>query len=329
MITRHQLLTWLMTATGLGPGIGDAFFVAKADSAHYYWLRDDLRLDPAHLFQSPELAYPSMIAGRNDVMLISPGAYDIDTELAWNKAHTHLIGLGGPNTWGDWSEPNVCIYSDNVATTAIINVTGANCIFKNATVQNYGANAACLHGFILDKYGCYFENMTFGGVMTSTNDATAGTSALNIMGDGMYPIFKNCRIGQDVWDEREANNTGQLLFGDTSGRPNGGLFKDCIFPTRSVTAAVASVSIPAAQAIGRGWVFDNCHFSNFYDGTTLLTQVFYTVTGTQPFAVSLRHCTAQGYTEWQTGDFNVVCADMPITATAGGLMKAPTGTVGN
>ena len=314
----------------LGLGTGDVKYVvaSKVSTNLYYEKLKSNGIKDTEIYTTVTSAYNATTGGQNDVVAVTPGAYLETEELAWSKANTHLVGLGGPNTGGDWSEPNVVIYTTGTAVASVITVTGANCQFYNCTVSNYGNNAACLTAFTLNTYGCYFANMTFQGHMTAGNDDTVAASSLAIGGAGMYPIFDNCTIGQDVWDEREGANSGVLRF-TSAGRPNKGLFRGCIFLSRSITAEVAMVAVPTNTFIGRGWVFDNCIFSNFYDGVTLLNQVFYTVTGTQQFTIQLHRCTAIGFTEWQTGDFSVVVADMPITGLGGGLMRQPTAAVGN
>jgi len=313
------VLQWLMATLGVGPGIGDVHFLVKVDSAYYSWLRDDLRVNPSKIHYSLAAGEDALVASRNDCLLVYPGAYDETAELAWDKANTHLMGLGGPNIGGDWSEPNVVLYSDETDCASVLTVTGANSQFHNFVVSNYGNDAACLTAATCNIYGTRWKNVAFQGVMTAGNDDTVAAASLYIGGAGMYPVFEDCVIGQDVWDAREGANSGMLRFTGIV-RPNGGIFKRCRFLSRSVTATAALVALPVNTCIGRGWVFEDCHFSNFYDGTTLLNQVFYTVTGTQQLTVQLKNCTMVGFSSWQDGTFNIVYGDMPIAEKSGGRM---------
>jgi len=319
------VLAWLMGTLGVGPGIGEVHFLVKVDSAYYSWLRDDMRVNPSLIHYSLADGEDALTAARNDCLLVYPGAYDEAAELAWDKANTHLIGLSGPNVYGDWSEPGVVLYSDETDCASVITVTGANSQFHNFVVSNYGANAACLTALTVNKYGCRFKNIGMQGNMTSEQNAVAAAASLYIAGAGMYPIFEDCIIGQDVWGERAAANSGVLRF-SSAGRPNVGLFKNCKFLSRSITATCAMVAVPTNTFIGRSWLFDNCHFSNFYDGSTNLNQVFYTVTGTQKKTIQLKNCSMVGFDSWQDGDFEVVFGDAPIADVAGGKMLEPSET---
>ena len=326
-----SLISWIMTTTGLGPGIGDIFFVASASSNYYYWLRDDLGLDPGHLFTDLTVAYNTTTASRNDCILIAPGSYDIDTEIAWSKAFTHLIGFGGPNcTQGDHYEPNVCIYTDSTSVASIVTLTGAYCQFHNVQFWQYGNNAACLTAFTLDKYGAYFKNVGFKGVATAGVDDVAAAASLYITGNGFYPVFEDCVIGQNEWDEREGANSGQLRFVGAAGAPSNGTFRRCRFLSVSNTATCAMVAVPAVDYVGRGWLMDNCFFFNESGTQTNLNQVFYMNTaGSDNIpCFTLNNCAASGFDEWQDGDNASVVATMPIVGLGGGLGREPTAATG-
>jgi len=317
-----------------GLGCGNIYYLvtAKATATNLYYKRlVENGVKGSDICTTLAAAYAKTTANQNDVIVVTPGAYLETAELAWSKGNTHLVGLGGPNTGGDWSEPGVVIYTTGVGVASVITVTGANCQFYNFTVSNYGANAACLTAFTLNKYGCYFKNVTFQGMMTTGPDATVAAAALYIDGDGMYPIFDCCTIGQNVWDTRTGALSGVLRFTNTAGTgPQNGKFRNCDFLSCSETATCAMVAIPINYAIGRGWKFDNCHFENFsVNWAVNLNQVFYDNCGTT-HSIMLHHCTAIGIDEWQDADQgnNYIGADMPIVGLGGGLARNPTAVVG-
>ena len=325
-----SLIQWIMTQTGLGPGIGELFYVAPEASAtsQFRTQLQTMGVKDESIYTLPSLAYADMVASRNDVMLVAPGAYAETAEIAWSKAFCHALGLGGNNSQaGDYSEASVAIYTATANVGSVLTVTGAYSQFHNMAVENNYSDADNLTAVTINTYGTSWKNVGFHGHMAATQNTTAAAASLYIAGGGMYPLIEDCQIGQDVWGTRSGANSGVMRFTGT-GRPNGATIRNCKFLSRSVTATCSIIAIPAATGIGRSWFFDNCHFSNFYDGTTTLTQVVYSVTGTQMWTIQLHNCSAVGYTEWQTGDFDVVASDMPITGTAGGLMKSPTGTVG-
>ena len=334
--TQEQYLRMIL-AQQLGiPMLGKIFYaVPSGSSSSLYeeWARTELDIPAELLFTgalAPAQAYEAASGDRNDVVCVFPGAYDINTELAWSKANTHLIGMGGPNSFGDWSEPNVVIYSDATDCASVITVTGANCQFLNFTAQNYGNNPACLTAFTLNKYGCRFRNVSFQGVMTAGNDDVVAAASLYIAANGMYPIFEKCVIGQNVWDVREGALSGMLRFTGTTVGPYGGEFRDCRFLSRSETATVAMVALPANKCIGGTWLFDNCSFENFsLDWAANLNQVFYDNCATT-HGILLKGCSAIGIDEWQDADAgnNYIGSTMPIVGLGGGLARNPTAVVG-
>jgi hypothetical protein len=316
----------------IGLGMGKLRYVvasrASATNLYYAKLKKNGVRD-GDIFTTLAAAYAATTGDQNDVIAVTPGAYLETAELAWAKSATHLVGLGGPNTNGDFYEPNCVIYTSGIAVASTITVTGNNCQFINMTFANYGNNAACLTPFTLDSYGCYFSACTFQGNMTTNQNTTAAAASLYIAGGGMYPIFDNCTIGQDVWGERSGANSGQLRFSDT-GQPNGGWLRNCRIPSRSMTATCAAVSFSKNGCIGRGWTFDNCIFQNEYATPfTALNNVFYD-NDLAGQSILLKDCVNMGYSEWQAGGAGVdrrIFSNMGVASLGGGICIDPSGTI--
>ncbi len=325
----NNIRAWVMATTELGPGVGDIHYLVKEDSAYYSWLRDDLRQESSKIHFNLDAGHDALTASRNDCLLAYPGAYLATAEQIWSKANTHLIGMAGPNSLGDHTEPSVVFHTQTANVAATLSVTGGASQFHNFQLINNASDADNLTAGEVDAHSTYWKNVAFKGHFGATQNSTAVCASLYIMNGAFNPIFDGCTIGQDNWGPRSVANSGVLRFADSTGRPSGGQFRDCVFLSRSITATVTMIAVPAAQSIGRSWLFKGCHFSNFYDETTLLNQVIYTVTGTQKFTIQLMHCTQAGFTQWQQGDFDVVVADMPITGLGGGQMRAPTASVGS
>jgi hypothetical protein len=330
-----SLVQWIMTQTGLGPGIGEIFYVAPAASStsQYRTQLQSMGIKDDRIYLSPDTAYAAMVAGRNDVMLIAPGIYDLDAELAWSKANTHMIGLGGPNTLGDFYEPNVCVYTDSTSVASVVTVTGQNCQFHNVNFFQYGNNAACLTAFTLTAYGCYLKNCAFMGATTAGTDNVVAAASLYIGASAGYPIFEDCTIGQNCWYAREGALSGVLRFTNTSSAtlPYNGKFIRCRFLSISETATVAMVALPANSCIAGTWLFDNCSFENYsVNWAANLNQVFYDACGTS-HGIVLHHCMALGIDEWQDADGgnNYIGSDMPIVGLGGGLARNPTAVTGS
>ena len=73
-----SLVQWIMQQTGLGPGIGELFWVAPAASATSQFRTQLQRWGVEQnykIYTAPATAHAAMVANRNDVMLIMPGKY--------------------------------------------------------------------------------------------------------------------------------------------------------------------------------------------------------------------------------------------------------------
>jgi len=318
-----SLIQWIMTTTGLGPGIGEIQYVAPAaaSTSQFRTQLESMGVDNIHLL--PSAAEAKMVAYRNDVMLIAPGAYAETAEIAWDKAWSHIIGLGGPNQLGDYSEPNVAIYTATANVANTINITGQNCIFVNANFSNNYADADNLSAIKLDKYGCYFKNVRAMGCMAATQAATALACSLWIRGGGMYPIFDDCTIGHDVWTTRSGANQGVILFNESNTQANGGLFRNCDILSVCETATGCFVAVVGNNVLGRGWKFQNCTFNNYTTGTRM-NQAFYQSASNSinDRAIMLKDCilNTKGCDAWQDSDYGNIYGNQPASASAGGLV---------
>ena len=318
-----SLIQWIMTQTGLGPGIGEIFYVAlaSATASQYRTQLESFGADDISLL--PSVAEAKMVASRNDVLLVAPGAYLETAELDWDKANSHIIGMAGPNIMGDHSEPGVSIYSTGIGVVNTLHVTGAYSQFVNIGVVNNGANAACLAAVYLDIYGTVWKHCGIMGNMNSTQNAVAAAASLYIHTNAHYPLFEDCQIGSDVWGLRATANSGQVYF--SGSQPNGGLFRRTHFKSISNTATCAMVTTKGSGTpVGRGWVFDDCHFGNFSSVPTAMNNVFYGYGAGAWWPIVLKKCSAQGYDEWTDQDNNYLLADMPATDSGGGITRPQT-----
>jgi hypothetical protein len=117
-----------------------------------------------------------------------------------------------------------------------------------------------------------------------------------------------------------------LRFTGTS-QPNGGQLRHCRIVSYSITATCAAVSFAANGACGRGWVFDNCLFSNEYATPfTKLTNVFYD-NDLAGQTIVLKDCMNHGYTQWQengAGADRRIFSNMGLATAGGGIDIEPT-----
>lgn len=332
----NSLIQWIMTVTGLGPGIGEIVWVAPASSTTSHFrghLENDLGVSEK-IYATPIAGEVQMVAYRNDVMLIAPGNYVQTAVLTWDKAYAHMIGMAGPGLGHDYGDAvGVNLYTETASIAKVIDINGCSqSMFINVGFNNNGANAANIAAVQLDALGIYMKGCTIIGNMNDTQGASANCASLIFKNGAMYPLIEDCFIGSECWGVRSGTNSGQILFNE-AGQPNDGLIRKCIVRSNSVTAAACMVAINPYNAIGRGWVFDNCGFMNNASSGggqgTQLNQVFYWASNDAGTEIALHHCWATGCDEWQDTDAGKVMADMPIVGLGGGLMREPTAASGS
>ncbi len=324
----NSLIQWIMTVTGLGPGIGEMFYVAPARSSTSQYraqLEEANGVDSARIFTLPSSAEDSMVASRNDAMLLMPGTYTEIVDLAWTKDHTHMIGLGGPNTRGDHSLSGVTIHNSTTA-TEFLNITADRCQFIGAQVVNSYSSAGALAACNVDGWGNYFKNMTFIGDIGSTQNTTVACASLTIDRLGHFPLFEDCVIGQNAWGLRNATNKGVLGFvGTTAPAPMNGTFRRCELLSRSDNVACVMIRIANNTAISRTWLFDNCAFSSFSElGTYDLTRGIY-LGSSDSWSIVFKDCAVNGVILWTNQGYGKtqVGTNSAIAATAGGMVIEP------
>ena len=297
-------------------------------------------MDSARIFTTPTLAEDSMVAYRNDVMLVMPGKYTQTASLSWDKAHTHLIGLGGPNTMGHYrtssenDRRNTLIHTVTTEVAETINLTGPNCQFHNVHIHNEGSHASNVAALKVNGYGFYAKNSTFRGA-TGTDALTAvEAGSVYLHTDADYCLFENCVMGHNTYSAgvKTGVASGHLVFsvGTAVAGPQNGRFKDCLFQLRSQTVTAGLVRLAGTPPAGgnmadRDWIFDNCLFTNIWVSWQDQCNAVFVGVPSSTCNIILRGCTAVGFDEWQDLDLsNMIVADMPVVDSGGGLVRAPT-----
>jgi len=310
------------------PVLGKLHFACLAGSSTSLfeeWMRTEMDIPADLIFMgatAPALAFEAASANRNDAVLIFPGAYQIASELAWNKDRVHAVGMGGPTSFNDYSEANVSIYTTEAGVAETVDLTGDHCQFQGINFANNGANTGNLAAFNVDGYNAQFSGCSFHGAMNTTN-CVAAAAALYIDGLGSWYQFKNCVIGDDNWFIRDSANSGQLAYVQTVSAlcSQHGKFEDCRFRLASETDTVAMVRQADQYGVDRIHEFIRCSFTNHsvnYGAT--LNQVFYNPPGMITNSILLRDCIASGFTEWQTTDHGLMYqGNQPTAVKNGGL----------
>lgn len=331
----NSLIQWIMTQTSLGPGIGKIQYVMPTTSttAKYASMMKDNGIAGGDVNSTLLAAEGKLDSYRNDIVLAFPGKYTAVLEHAWDKAHTHILGLGGPNMGGHWRTTtendmrNVLFHTATASLASVINITGENCQFHNIQVQNEGAAADSYAAVIVDKFGFYAKNVSFRGATGATAVDTADCCSLRMDGAGHFPLFENCIIGHNTYSAgaRAAAYGGHLQFWE--GYPQNGRFNHCLFTLRSETAECGLVRFKQQYSADRTWIYDNCIFENFYPGyAAQLDAVFVYAPGVSPQTSNhlLHNCACNGFNEWSVADiygvgFKQIVGSMPVASVGGGI----------
>jgi len=324
-----SLIQWIMSVTGLGPGVGEIKYVAPATSStsQFRVQLESMGTLSGDIYTTPAKAEAAMEGYRNDVMLVAPGSYAGTTSLAWDKDYSHAIGLAGPRSWSDYGEPGVSMYTTTAAQANFINITGDYCQFHGINFANNGANTGNLSAVLLNGYGGIMKGCSFDGAMNTTN-CVAAAAAVYVHSSAHDYVFEDCRIGDASWFTRDSANCGQLSFTGTNSY--NGLFKKCLFQMSSATATCALVRVASNNGLRLDTIFDNCIFVN--ENTNWggnLNQVFYQNGQAQTTCrILLKDCCMSGFDEWQDSDYaSMFQSNMTVATVGGGICIEPTATI--
>lgn len=284
----------------------------------------------AHIHTKLSTAEAAMFADRNDVACVMPGLYTETESIGWDKAHTHIVGMGGPNTRGHYRTSsasdmgNTIIHTVTANVAEVINVTGENCQFHNIHIHNEGSHANNVAALNINGYGFYGKNLTIRGATGQLAIVDADAGSLYVNGDADYATFENCTIGHNTYSygTRDTEGSGHLVFPSTGGVQNV-YFRDCYFQLRSETSTVGLVRFAAKACVGRDLIFERCLFTNFYSNYAAeLATVFVYEAGQAVHTTNivLVDCTAMGFNKWQNiNQTDQISGNMPDADDGGGL----------
>lgn len=265
-----SLLNWIMGQTGLGPGIGDIFYLVPASSATAQfknWV-ESLGIDSGHYSTSLTTIEDKMKDGRNDVLIVAPGSHAITAALTWDKSYTHIIGAGAPVQINQRQR----ITNTGAAVSPAFTLSGSGCIIKNIMIDQQGSHAttAAVCGKITGARN-YLENVTFrhiGALAVVDNSCRA----LVINSSNGENYFNKCTIGADTVDGVTATNYVLEFNGAVETARN--IFDDCIFFGNG-SANSAFILATTTSALSSFQIFKRCKFLNNDNGSMdAMTQGF-------------------------------------------------------
>ena len=338
----NSLIQWIMTQTGLGPGIGELFYVAPAasSSSQFRTQLQSMDIDDNNLDTTLATAEDKCVAYRNDVVLAMPGTYTAVASQSWSKAHTHLMGLGGPNVTGHFRTSsasdmrNVQFHTVTAQVAEVINVTGGNCQMHNVLIHNEGSHATNYAALKVNKFGFYGKNLHLRGATGELAMADKNCASLYVHTDADYLMMERCVIGHNTYTygARDAALSGVVNFscGVTAG-PQNGIFRDCYFPVRAETTTVGAVRWSSTSCADRDWIFENCLFTNFWANYANDLAAVFKMDINPPITSRfiLRNCDCIGFAEWVEAGADhvpVVVANMP-PYDSGAVMRQQTETI--
>lgn len=324
-----SLIQWIMQQTGLGPGVGELFWVATAPSSTNQF-RQQLQSwgveQSDKIYDDPGDAYDAMEIGRNDVMLIMPGKYTGTGAAPYTfaKDYTHYIGLGPPQRQ-EYGGRGVVIRTLSDSGVFAATNTGDLCSFHNIAFQQWGENAAALTSFREAGHmntfkGCHF----FGHIRSDTVGLTTSSSLeiADVVAAGLADTFIECVFGGSGGAKRTAINGTILFAGDAGAKGVDMQFKDCQFMSWMEDADPCAVLFAESWGADRLQLFEGCTFYNFmedHSGTTPLYVFRYAqaIQGVATHDVILKRCSRLGFAAWAQHNEMIYSSDSK-GATDGG-----------
>jgi hypothetical protein len=307
-----DLVNWIQTQSGLGPGVGDVFFLCPADSSTIQfkkWLMTQ-GVDETHYGTSLDKLYARMADGRNDVLVVYPGSHAPTAAFTWSKSYTHMIGACSPVITGQRSR----IVSSGDAMSPLFTLSGNGCIIKNIMFSNDGAHAttAAICAKVTGARN-YFENVTFRHTSaTAIVDNSLRELVMNSADGENY--FVKCTIGYDSNDAVAGDGICIDFQGTVESSHN--TFDQCIM---LFYGSADAIFLKMAASATTGWtLFRNCDFINNELGSMDPMTTGFSIAGPNGI-INLKNCSFIGVTDLETSDSNLVFTDNVGGAATGGL----------
>jgi len=264
---------WIMSMSGLGPGIGKIFYLVEADSAYETILLEN-GVKSSEMANSLAAGEDLLTTDRNDVLFALPGVYTETATTTWDKNQTHLIGLGGPNQRYCPTTPTngaVMIKTVTANVDSILNITGHYCQFHGFQTQNTLDDADNVCDIKVSGKNAYLRGIhARGGNGAAQLGAVAGVPLyLNSAAAGGYNGFlaEDCIFGTSGNSARATGPGAVYCKGGAAGGFNP-VFRNCVFEMRCETSGSSNpklVHLADNYAVDRVMEFDHCLFYSFWE----------------------------------------------------------------
>jgi len=323
----NSLIQWIMTRTGLGPGIGDIRHVVPVGSStnNFRQMLIDNGVRGVDMFDGPKKGHQAMSAYQNDVLLAFPGQYNTEGDFTWSKDQAHLMGMGThmSNWYGDGGDVSIRNLAATDAAYAM-GVTGSYNQFHGINFLNLGENAACVSAVKDAGRSNHYFNSNFLGQIRSEQAGTALSSCLwidtTVVAAGHDLLLQDCYVGSSGGATRSANNT-QLLFGPTGAVAAGSnvTLRRTMFGTRSKVAGCSAIKFAADNTVDRLFFIDDCIFYNFYDANDITSTVTEAINDdcATTHKILVRNSHIVGYAAWESVRSNVYLTQAAANGASG------------
>ena len=266
-------------------------------------------------FKTVAEAYAVAGADNDDVIIIagtsSTGRTTEAAAITWAKRRLHLIGNGPARQINPRN--GVGVAATDTASAFIISAN--NCIFQNISFAAFVDTDV-----LVEVTGDYntFNNVHFQGIGHATPAGETGARSLLLTG-AEENEFNGCTIGLDTVTRTTSNASLEL-----TGSCARNIFRGCLFPIYTSSAAALFVKSDTGNAHERFLIFEDCIFNNADTGSSTTMTVAMDLSSTGNGTVFLKDSYVKGCTDW-TNTFNNLWVTMPVSDTdEGGITKIGT-----
>jgi hypothetical protein len=320
---KERMLAWIAAKLGVGPALGNIYYVVDADSLYEANLLG-MGIKSSEIVHSLIDGEDLLTTGQNDVLCVAGSSIITETEsCTWDKSYTHMVGLGGPQK----ASPDVGTgFTTATATVAaIVNNTGTGNQFHDVTLTNAGAAAACLTAFKNAGPGTFLKGCQIIGMMGATACDTTLASSLEIAASGYYFEAQDCVFGTSDYQAQGSDTNAVVLFSNTTGgsAPSDGIFKRCSFKTQ-IAASTRCMIYLATAGMDRDWVFDNCIFYAYATNHAVVMDQVVGGTLASTHDLVFKHCAGINITAWKTDTDACTWTVGPDSTAKGGVTIAST-----
>lgn len=316
---KERMLAWIAAKLGVGPALGNIFYVVPADSLYEANLLG-MGIKSSEIVHTLADGEDLLTTGQNDVLCVAGQTIISETaECDWDKSYTHMVGLGGPQNSG--FDVGTGFTTTTATVGAIIHNTGTGNQFHDVTITNAGAAATALTAFNNAGPRTVLKGCQIVGMLGATACDTTLASSLQMSANGYYFKAEDCIFGTTD-GQTQGSDTNAPIYYVAGAMVSDNLFKHCLI--QSQVAAATRVLVYVAQTgCDRQQIFEDCTFYAFAANHAVTMTQAIKDSNTSTHDIIIKDCAGIGITDWTT-DANMTYSSSPDAGTAGGIGVAQT-----